>query len=316
MVTHRAIPARPDLDQYRKQAKELLDGVVRHTPDALTRVGQHHPRLQGLAAPELQKTTLKLADAQLVIAREHGFDSWPKFSAHLRTLQQGPPDAWEERIRAGEVELAIGVSGRRNARALVLFALAGNVGRHHAGVQEIAAAFNRASFCTVLANLLTDDEDVEDAIHEELRYDIPLLAIRMAAIVDRFAGDAAFKPLRMGLFCSGTGAAVGAVTAKQRSVAIQALVCSAGRPDLGGSALAWIAAPTLFIFGGEDTVGHGFMRTLWTVLPKQVPQRLEVIAGAADRFDAGPHAARAAALAQAWFGKYLCGDTGVVEVRT
>lgn len=315
MVIHRAIPARPHLDQYRKQAKDLLDGIAKRVPDALTRVGQHHPRLQGLAAPELQKTAMKLADAQLVIAREHGFDSWPKFSAHLRTLQEAPADAWQERIRAGEVDLAVEVSGRRDARALVLFALAGNVGRHHAGVREIAAAFNRAAFCTVLADLMTEDEDVQDAVHEQLRYEIPLLAIRMSAIVDRFAGDAAFKSLPMGLFCSGTGGAVGALTAKQRSFAIHAFVCSAGRPDLGGSALAWLAAPSLFIFGGEDAVGQGFMRTLMTVLPKQLPQRLEVIDGAAERFDAGPHAARAAALAQAWFEKYLCADASAAEVR-
>lgn len=306
MATHRAIPARPRLDQYRKQAKDLLDGIEKHVPDALSRLAQHHPQ---------QKPTVKLADAQLVIAREHGFDSWPKFAAHLRTLQEGPPDTWQERIRAGEVELALEVGGRRNARALVLFVLAGNVGRYHTGIREIAAAFHRASFCTVLADLLTEDEEVEDAIHEQLRHEIPLLAIRMSAIVDRFLCDAALKSLPIGLFCSGTGGAVGAVTARQRSAAIRAFVCSAGRPDLGGSALAWLAAPSLFIFGGEDTVGHGFMRTLLSVLPKQLPQRLEVIDGAADRFDAGPHAARAAALARAWFEQYLCDAVSVAEAR-
>lgn len=316
MVTRRAIPARPHLDQYRKQARDLLNGIARQVPDALARVGQHHPRLQGLAVPELRNATMKLADAQLVIAREHGFDSWPKFSAHVQTLQGGPADALQERIRAGEVELTIEVSGRRNARALVLFVLAGNVGRHHAGVREIATLFNRAGFCTVLADLLTEDEDVEDAINEQLRYDIPLLANRMLAVVDRFAGDASFKPLPMGLFCSGTGGAAGMIIARQRSLLIRALVCSAGRPDLGGSALAWLAAPNLFIFGGEDTVGHGFMRTLQTVLPKHVPHRLDLIDGAGDRFDAGPHATRAAALAQAWFEQYLCGNTSAAEVRS
>jgi hypothetical protein len=53
----------------------------------------------------------------------------------------------------------------------------------------------------VLADLMTEDEDVQDAIHEQLRYDIPLLAQRMIAVVDRFAGDAAFRSLPMGLFC-------------------------------------------------------------------------------------------------------------------
>ena len=315
MVNYRAIPARPHLDQYRRQAKDLLDGTARRLPDALARVSLHHPRLQGLAALELHKTVLKLADAQLVIAREHGFDSWPKFSAHVRRLQDEAPDAFRESMRASEVELTIEVSGRRNARALVLFVLAGNVGRHHAGIRQIAATFNRASFCTVLADLMTEDEDVEDAIHEQLRYDIPLLGQRMMAVVDRFTGDATFQSLPMGLFCSGTGGAVGMVTARQRSVAVRALVCSAGRPDLGGAALAWLAAPSLFIFGGEDTVGQGFMRTLLGILPKQLPRHIEIIDGAGDRFDAGPHAMRAAEVAQSWFEKYLCANTGIAEVR-
>jgi pimeloyl-ACP methyl ester carboxylesterase len=307
VATHRAIPARPNLDQYRKQAKDLLDGISRNDPDALGRVAQFHPRLQGQAV-DPATTRVKLADAQLVLAREHGFESWPKFSAHLLTLQAGPPDAFEERVRAGEVELPIEVSGRRNARALVLFALAGNASRHDAGIREIAAALQRASFCTVLADLLTEQEVAADAEEQTLRYDIPLLASRMTAIVDRFAGDAAFQSLRMGLFGSGSGAAAAASVARHRATAIHAYVSCAGRPDLSGSSLAWIGAPCLFIFGGDDAVGYGFMRTLMTVLQRTVPKRIEVIDGAAGRFEDAAHVARAAELAREWFEQYLVGE--------
>ena len=313
-MNHRVIPTRPSLEQYRRQAKDLLEGINKQHPDALGRVGAHHPRLQGLAIPSLAALRIKLADAQLVIAREHGFESWPKFSAHLRTLQASPPDAFDERLRIGDVELALEISGRRDAKGLVIFALAGNVSRYHPGIRGVAAAFNRASFCTVLADLLTEEEDVEDTINETLRYDIPRLGGRALAIFDRFADDSAFQSLRMGLFGAGTGAAAAVAAASKRSTAVHAVVCSAGRPDLAGPALAWLHVPTLFVFGGDDTVGYGFMRTILGVLPPHVPKHLEVIDGAAARFDAVEHVERTAALACAWFAEHL-GGKSVVEER-
>lgn len=71
------LPARPDLDQYRKQAKDLLREARNGSPDALARFQQHHP----------QPAPLALTAAQLVLAREHGFESWPKFAAHIETLR-------------------------------------------------------------------------------------------------------------------------------------------------------------------------------------------------------------------------------------
>jgi hypothetical protein len=314
-VNHRVIPARPSLEQYRKQAKDLLDGVNRQIPEALGRVGASHPRLLGQLVSTLLAAKIKLADAQLVIAREHGFESWPKFSAHLSALQGAPPDAFDECLRIGNAELTLEISGRRDARALVLFALAGNVGRYHPGIRDIAAAFNRSSFCTVLTDLLAQDEDVEDAINETLRYDIPLIAGRMMAIVDRFTNDSSFQSLPIGIFGAGTGAAAGVAAASKRSTSVRTLVCSAGRPDLAGPALAWLNAPTLFVFGGDDTVGYGFMRSILDVLPPHVPKRLEVIDGAAGRFDVAQHVERAARLATAWFTEHLAGKSAAEERR-
>ena len=78
------LPARPNLEQYRKQAKELARACGLRTPEALTRVQLHHPRFARLSTNDVQNVTL--TDAQLVIAREHGFESWPKFAAHITTL--------------------------------------------------------------------------------------------------------------------------------------------------------------------------------------------------------------------------------------
>jgi hypothetical protein len=82
------IPDRPSLEQYKKQAKDLLRASLAGDPAALERI-HRHPRFRQLAPDQLsnQLPTLVLADAQLVLAREHGFPSWPQFAAHLETLR-------------------------------------------------------------------------------------------------------------------------------------------------------------------------------------------------------------------------------------
>ncbi|HEX4310614.1 MAG TPA: ankyrin repeat domain-containing protein [Acidobacteriaceae bacterium] len=82
------IPDRPSLEQYKKQAKDLLRACVDRNPAALERIHQH-PRFRNLTPGQVsdQLSTLVLADAQLVLAREHGFPSWPQFAAELEKLR-------------------------------------------------------------------------------------------------------------------------------------------------------------------------------------------------------------------------------------
>lgn len=74
------LPAKPNLEQYRKQAKDLVKDWKAGNSDAIQRVKKYHPHTNRLG------DTFVLADAQLTIAREHGFESWPKFSGHLEEL--------------------------------------------------------------------------------------------------------------------------------------------------------------------------------------------------------------------------------------
>ena len=80
----RDLPARPNLEQYKKQAKELRDAYRSGDTDAARRV-RHHVRAAD-ASDARKVKALALTDAQFVIAREHGFDSWPKFAKHIETL--------------------------------------------------------------------------------------------------------------------------------------------------------------------------------------------------------------------------------------
>jgi ankyrin repeat protein len=70
------LPPRPDLDQLRRRAKELRDAARSGDPAALARVNA--------AAPRATPATVKLAAAQLAIAREHGYPSWPQLVAEVQ----------------------------------------------------------------------------------------------------------------------------------------------------------------------------------------------------------------------------------------
>jgi hypothetical protein len=81
------IPLHPNLEQYKKQAKDLVKARNSGDSEASRRINQFHPRLGKLPGTERQ-SAFTLADAQLVIAREHGFESWPKFAKHLEAMNQ------------------------------------------------------------------------------------------------------------------------------------------------------------------------------------------------------------------------------------
>jgi ankyrin repeat protein len=78
------LPARPSLEQYRKQAKELFKAC--RLPEAVHRIKRFHPRLAKLAEAEIADAKFSLTDAQCVIAREHAFESWPRFVKHIQEL--------------------------------------------------------------------------------------------------------------------------------------------------------------------------------------------------------------------------------------
>jgi ankyrin repeat protein len=86
------LPARPSLEQYKKQAKELVKvfraGQSHKSSEftAIQRVKTSYPRFADLPADKISSTKFALADAQFVIAREHGFESWPEFAKHIEAL--------------------------------------------------------------------------------------------------------------------------------------------------------------------------------------------------------------------------------------
>src|SRR5437868_1964299 len=72
------LPDDPNLEQLRKQAKDLRDLSRAGVQGALDLVGAHHP--DGPHA-------VSLAGAQLVVARHYGFSSWGMLKRHVETIQ-------------------------------------------------------------------------------------------------------------------------------------------------------------------------------------------------------------------------------------
>lgn len=85
------LPARPSLEQLRKQAKELLKNYHAGDSDAAERFRTINPQLVDPSRAE----SATLADAQFVLAREYEFESWARLKQHIEALPHPKLDPYE-----------------------------------------------------------------------------------------------------------------------------------------------------------------------------------------------------------------------------
>ena len=78
-MSDQALPARPDAGQLRRLAKELRAAARAGDPGAVQRLRDH---------VDADPATVSLSAAQLVVAREHGFASWPRLMEHLEARRR------------------------------------------------------------------------------------------------------------------------------------------------------------------------------------------------------------------------------------
>ena len=93
-MADRHFPVRPNLEQLKHQAKNLLRAIKQGEPSALAELKKHHPKT---ITPE----NTKLADAQLVLARSYGLPSWPRMVTACRmtdAIWSGNIDAVRELV--------------------------------------------------------------------------------------------------------------------------------------------------------------------------------------------------------------------------
>jgi hypothetical protein len=79
----RRLPSNPNLDHLKYQAKDLLKEHAVRSPEAAQQLREFHPRFLKASDAQIFAAPLRLSDAQLAIAREHGFASWTRLKAHV-----------------------------------------------------------------------------------------------------------------------------------------------------------------------------------------------------------------------------------------
>lgn len=77
------LPPNADLNHLKHQAKDLLNAHAERDPQAVQRIREFHPRFERAADITIFNAAFKLADAQLTIARECGFASWPNLKRRV-----------------------------------------------------------------------------------------------------------------------------------------------------------------------------------------------------------------------------------------
>ena len=190
------------------------------------------------------------------------------------------------------------------ARGIVLFAHGSGSSRHSPRNRHVAQTLVDAGLGTLLLDLLTRSEEVEDDVTARLRFDIRRLADRLLHAIDFLEADPATSALRIGLFGSSTGGGAALVAAAERPGSVKAVVSRGGRPDLAGErALDHVQAPTLLVVGGRDEAVLAMNREAASHL--RGPHRVDVVPGATHLFEEPGALDRVAALAAAWFLEQL-----------
>src|SRR6266508_3390076 len=112
---------------------------------------------------------------------------------------------------AADVALEADIAIPDGARGVVLFAHGSGSSRHSPRNRMVAEGLRDTGFATVLADLLTPDEESYDRATGAVRFDIALLAARVVGAVDWLRQQPQTENLPLGVFGASTGAAAALV---------------------------------------------------------------------------------------------------------
>jgi putative phosphoribosyl transferase len=192
----------------------------------------------------------------------------------------------------------------KEAQGLVLFAHGSGSSRHSPRNRYVAQILRSQRIGTLLFDLLTRQEESVDQFSGELRFDIPFLARRLAGATRWVMSSAGTQDLKVGYFGASTGAGAALVAAAELPRVVSAVVSRGGRPDLAGSALGLVRAPTLLIVGGEDEPVITMNREALAQL--QCPdKKLVIIPGATHLFEEPGTLEEVARVAAEWFIRHF-----------
>lgn len=208
-------------------------------------------------------------------------------------------------IAAGPVPLPGDLEIPGNARGLVLFAHGSGSSRRSPRNRFVAQALREEGSGTLLFDLLTRGEEAEDAHTGHLRFNIEMLAGRLAASTEWVRLHPVARDFPLGFFGSSTGGAAALLAAARLGATVRAVVSRGGRPDLVMDALPYVTAPTLLIVGEFDDVVMELNRKALARLTCE--KELAVVPGAAHLFEEPGALDEVAERAAHWFREHWPG---------
>jgi putative phosphoribosyl transferase len=219
-----------------------------------------------------------------------------------------PPRVLSQRIMvpAGGAVLTPVVTLPTQPRGLVLIPSASGDRVYERVNGAVASALWEAGFVTVEVDLFTSQEAREDAETARYRYDMDLVAARMASILEWVHHTAPLHALEVGILAAGTCSAAALVAAAERPELIQSIVCRSARPELVPGVIAHVHAPVMLLLGERD-IAHRDSH-LETMIRLPASSRLEIVPNARHLLDRPEDIQRVASLAAAWFGDSLSSD--------
>jgi len=206
-------------------------------------------------------------------------------------------------IPVGREEIQGDLHVPQKSTSIVVFAHGSGSSRHSPRNNYVADVLNDAGIATLLIDLLTPDEELIDFQTARLRFDIGLLADRLTTVMHWLRGQSATDKLHLGYFGASTGAAAALVAAAKQPEFVEAIVSRGGRPDLAGSWLIKVPAPTLLIVGGNDKIVIELNYQAAAEL--RAEHRLEIVPNAGHLFEEPGALEQVAALARDWFDEHL-----------
>jgi putative phosphoribosyl transferase len=275
-----AVPVAP-LDWTERLGGEADELVSLETPLDFYAVGQFYLDFA------------QVDDEEVAACLERAGSRTPAPSAHTGRLER------EVEAAAGAVRLRGRLTLPEDATGIVLFAHGSGSSRHSPRNQFVAAGLNRAGLGTLLFDLLTEEEERDRANV----FDTGLLAGRLTGTTDWLRAQPDAEGLALGYFGASTGAAAALWAAAEPGAHIAAVVSRGGRPDLAGTRLPEVTAPTLLVVGGADPVVLDLNRQAQARL--RCENRLEVVPGATHLFEEPGALEAVTDLARDWFTDHM-----------
>jgi putative phosphoribosyl transferase len=186
------------------------------------------------------------------------------------------------------------------AKSLVIFSHGSGSSRFSPRNNYVAEKLNNAGIGTLLIDLLTQLEDVDN----KNRFNINILTDRLSKVTLYINALPDFSKFSLGYFGASTGAASAINSAAHLGDMVQAVVSRGGRPDLADTSLLLkISCPVLLLVGGLDTEVLQLNKFAYSLLKHT--KKLVVIEDAFHLFEEPGKLEEVAVQATDWFNKYL-----------